>query len=94
MPQSVPVGVGPGPARSGPAGDRALYHGGVPERERIERPKVPWVGIVIGALVVLAALSIVQFVLGFLFGLLRVAIVAAVVLVVLYLVVIGPPGRD
>ncbi|CAN5665082.1 hypothetical protein BH20ACT2_BH20ACT2_19650 [soil metagenome] len=84
----------PGRGASGPAVDRATYDGGVDEREQIDRPKVPWVGIVVGALLVLAALSIVQFFLAFLFGLVRVAIVAAVVLVVLYLVVIGPPGRD
>lgn len=53
----------------------------------IERPPFPWVGIVLGVLALVVLVAVVQAALGFLFGLVRLALVVGAVAVVAYLVV-------
>ncbi len=53
----------------------------------IERPPFPWVGIVLGVLALVVLVAVVQAGLGFLFGLVRLALVVGAVAVVAYLVV-------
>jgi hypothetical protein len=63
--------------------------GGPPAR----RSGVPWGWVLVGAVAAIAVVTIVQVVLSFLFGLLRLAIIVVGVAVIGWFVVVGPPDR-
>jgi hypothetical protein len=48
----------------------------------------------VGVVVVVVALLLFQFVLGWIFSLIRIALVVALLAVVAWLVLVGPPGTD
>ena len=48
----------------------------------------------VGAVILIVALLLLQFVLGWIFSLIRIALIIALVAVVAWLVLVGPPGAD
>lgn len=66
-----------------------------PARGRVPegRGGVPWGWVAVGAVGALVVIAVVQTVLAFLFGLLRLGLIAAAVAVIGWLVLIGPPER-
>jgi hypothetical protein len=58
-----------------------------------KRSGVPWGWVLVGAVAAIAVVTIVQVVLSFLFGLLRLAIIVVGVAVIGWFVVVGPPDR-
>ncbi len=63
------------------------------DREALDRPgRNPWPVIIVGALAVLGAFTIVQWVFGFVFSLARLAIIVAIIAAVV-IFFRGPPDK-
>ena len=58
-----------------------------------ERRGVPWGWVAVGAVGGIAAMAVLDAVLGFVFGVVRLAVIVAGVAVLAWLVLIGPPDR-